>query len=64
MYNKTKTINLSVSGTALPVAPAATFEQQQQIVGCVSCMREEEREREREGWRVRQDEREAMKEAL
>lgn len=36
----------------------------QQIVGCVSCMREEEREREREGWRVRQDEREAMKEAL
>lgn len=47
MYNKTKTINLSVSGTALPVAPAATFEQQQQIVGCVSCMREEERERER-----------------
>lgn len=39
MYNKTKTINLSVSGTASPVAHAATFEQKLNV-DCVSCVTE------------------------
>ena len=59
VYNKTKTINLSVSGTASPAAPAATFEQRQNA-GCVGRVREGGRAGASEdGWE-RSNEREAL----
>lgn len=44
MHNKTKTINLSVSGIASPVAHVATFEQQN--VDFLSCKRAREEKNE------------------
>lgn len=59
-YNKTSTINLSVSGRASPAAHAATFEQQQrQPAGCVGCMRGGGRGKSEEGWE-RRNERETL----
>lgn len=45
MHNKTVTINLSVSGTASPVAHIATLKQQQTLV-CLSRRRTGEERRE------------------